>query len=58
MTRSSVDLPQPEGTDQRDELAGLDREVDVLQRDDVAALEALRAGPDLDDTHRRAPARA
>ena len=37
------------GADQRDELAGLDREVDVLQRDDVAALEALRQALDLDD---------
>ena len=47
MMRSSVDLPQPDGPDQRDELALLDLEVDVLQRD-RAALELLRDALDRD----------
>ena len=48
MIRSSVDFPQPDGTDQRDELAGLDVEVDLLQREHVAALESLREALDRD----------
>ena len=47
MIRSSVDLPQPR-PDQRDELAGLDVEVDPLEREHVAALEALRQPCDRD----------
>src|SRR4029434_3047327 len=38
-------------SDQGDELTGLDRQLDVLQRDDVSALEALRQLVDLDDAH-------
>ena len=33
---SSVDLPQPDGPDQHDELAALDVEVDALQHLDCA----------------------
>ena len=38
-------------TDQRDELPRLDRQVDVLEGCDVAALEPLRQALDLDDAH-------
>ena len=42
-------LAAPGRADQRDELAGLDLEVDLLERGDVAARERLRDVLDLDD---------
>ncbi len=36
MMRSSVVLPQPDGPEQRDELARREIEADVVQRDEVA----------------------
>ena len=51
MTRSSVDLPQPGRPDERDELARLELELDVLECGDVALRERLRHALDLDDTH-------
>ena len=53
MMRRSVDLPQPDGPDQRDELARLDREVDALERDRLAVRECLRDALELDDLRRR-----
>ena len=50
MIRSSVDLPQPEGPDQGNELAGLDVEVDALQRRH-SGLELLRDALDRNGVH-------
>ena len=36
--RSVVVLPQPDGPEQREELAGLDHEVDVVDGDEIAEL--------------------
>jgi hypothetical protein len=51
--RMQVVLPQPEGTDDRDELAILHFEVDVLQRDEVLAAlsEGALHGVESDDGH-------
>ncbi len=35
IARSSVVLPQPEGPEERDELAALDVEVDIVERGEV-----------------------
>ena len=56
--RSSVDLPQPDGPSDRDELAGRDREVDAIDRDDVGlagAAEDSRGVLDLDRQARSRP---
>ena len=42
-------MPQPDGPDERDELARPDLEVDVLQRGDAALRERLRDVPASDD---------
>ena len=51
--RRLVDLPQPDGPEQRDELAVLDRQVHAGDDDDVA--EALDDVAELDARHRRQP---
>ena len=51
ISRSCVDFPQPGGTDQRDELARPDHQVDVdegLDRVPAACVEHLRQAADLD----------
>ena len=49
MTRSSVDLPQPDGPMSETNSPGVELEVDVLERGDVPVRERLRDVADLDD---------
>ena len=64
ISRSSVDLPQPDGPISDDELAGRDGEVDVDERVDLARVRAgvedLAHAPHVDGSHRAAlvPSRA
>ena len=58
MIRSSVDLPQPDGPDQRDELARLDVEVDPVQRGRRRRLNCFETPLSETALTRRAPVRA
>ena len=52
ITRSSVDLPQPDGPISETNSPGRDLQVDVLERGDIAPRERLRDALDRDDRRR------